>query len=90
MIPPVIVRGPVNSFKDEISPQNHTFNGSFPQHWRDEKWGNISNSAISEVTSQVNYLNIRFATFCSILFLMIALVFEDRPPKPPSKASLER
>ena len=90
LIPPVVIKGPVKTFRDIISPQNRTFNGSFPQHWRDEKWGNASDSAVSEVTSQVNFLNVRFAAFCSILFFLIVLVFEDRPPKPPSKASLER
>lgn len=92
LIPPMIIYGPVESFRGVPTGKNGSYDGSYPDNWRnDTRWTEtVTESAIVEVTSQIRYLFISFAVLCVSLFVLVLVLFKDKPVRPANRASVRR
>ena len=88
LIPPKIVTGPREAYAN----LNGTVSGSYPEDWANiTKYGNeTAAEAVDEVKGQIFFLYALFGAICAVLFLLVLIVFKDKPKTPANRASIKR
>ena len=84
LIPPKIITGPREAYAD--------FNATtYPEDWSNSKHGNeTAAAAIDEVKGQIFFLYALFGAICAGLFVLVLIVFKDKPTTPANRASIKR
>ena len=99
LIPPKIIKGPRTAFIGSYKwingkETNQTYQGkTYPNYeWTDTSKYNetVVENAILEVRGQINILYWGFAAITAVLFILVFLVFKDKPARPANRASIKR
>ena len=99
LIPPKIIKGPRTAFIGSNKwingkETNQTYQGkTYPNYeWTDTSKYNetVVENAIQEVRGQINILYWGFAAITAVLFILVFLVFKDKPARPANRASIKR
>jgi len=99
LIPPKIIKGPRTAFIGSNKwingkETNQTYQGkTYPNYeWTDTTKYNetVVENAIQEVRGQINILYWGFAAITAVLFILVFLVFKDKPARPANRASIKR
>ena len=70
---------------------NTTVYGSYPEDWSSPKYGNeTAAAAVEEVKGQIFFLYALFGAICAGLFVLVLIVFKDKPKTPANRASIKR
>jgi len=86
-IPPKIIAGPRKTYSNI----NGTVPGSYPEDWSNLRHGNeTAAAAVAEVKDQIFFLYALFGAICVFLFILVLLVFRDKPKTPANRASIKR
>ena len=84
-IPPKIIQGPRDSYKAV----NFT-NGGYIDDWATNSTLVPVETAFEEVKDQITFLYGLFAIICVGLFILVIVVFKDKPSVPANRASIRR
>ena len=65
--------------------------GSYPEDWSNPRHGNeTAAAAVDEVKGQIFLLYALFGAICVFLFVLVLIVFRDKPKVPANRASIKR